>query len=715
MRVGIPVLAAMCLYHNATVVLAHSPDDLVQPQTPTKYAVEGLAIGTRLGSERTILQDYRCSRSDQFEGLIWCQKLRNDRDRRGSYRVIDSILSSQEGKVSYVNHYQEPVVFTTSNANEFIESYSRQFGNPPRIIRMPKQPDDLDGLIALWGEIRLEPLDQDSLKLLADGKSLKAALLVDFIGNFARSAKQGLPIYRIGGGAGFMLASSFDQRGQGTLRIAAVNASEFSSASPTQASIIAQSPSQLPPGRSASEGSDAKASQDATKQIEVTQSGPKPSVERRNVDQTAASQGITKPEAAKTATEHEGKETAAKVGSNREPEITTDVNIADPLVQSDGDKAQLSSKILAWKTLGIVIFVISVGAFVVINRPKRRVVDLVVTSEPKPTRASGGPQRSGGQSNALHIALTCSVIGAAAVCTLAFVILYNLLWLALFPLVFIAYIQVTRLLEERKLARYKVRRPAASKGKSSLVQLSNAVLPPNRCRLPVRRSLIFLVDENCKPIPTEASCYILNNSVIAVFCHNPAVRIDYNPCSDVRSVTMLTMSDDKATKIAEKTRQLGVSGVATRLLAWVVSRSWRKGVVPNGQGADKKLRVYKTVSALIVFRDFSSIEIECSEAQFCRLRCILPEVVFSKERSELVDEQFGRIERMAGSGSRIPDLTKVIADLQTTRTRFDEVEEELSLREASLQAARYLLQYFLVKLNPGNLEVTAGSEGVAAT
>jgi hypothetical protein len=51
--------------------------------------------------------------------------------------------------------------------------------------------------------------------------------LIDFLGNFVRSAKEGLPIYRIGGGAGFVWAGNFDQKGRGTLRFAAVDASAF--------------------------------------------------------------------------------------------------------------------------------------------------------------------------------------------------------------------------------------------------------------------------------------------------------------------------------------------------------------------------------------------------------------------------------------------------------------------------------------------------------
>jgi hypothetical protein len=91
-----------------------------------------------------------------------------------------------------------------------------------------------DGVIAVWGKITLERLDQNSVKLLADGKSPKKGLLIDFIGNFVRSAKEGLPIYRIDGGPGFIWGASFDRKGRGTLRMAAVDASGFLSPPPEE-------------------------------------------------------------------------------------------------------------------------------------------------------------------------------------------------------------------------------------------------------------------------------------------------------------------------------------------------------------------------------------------------------------------------------------------------------------------------------------------------
>jgi hypothetical protein len=127
----------------------------------------------------------------------------------------------------YVNRSQEPAFFNRTEAEDDIQRYSRNIGESPRIMKMPHRSGLPDGLIAIWGEITLEQLDQESIKILADGKSPKKGLLIDFLGNFVRSAKEGLPIYRIDGGPGLIWGASFGQKGRGTLRLAAVDASGF--------------------------------------------------------------------------------------------------------------------------------------------------------------------------------------------------------------------------------------------------------------------------------------------------------------------------------------------------------------------------------------------------------------------------------------------------------------------------------------------------------
>src|SRR5262249_22326061 len=83
--------------------------------------------------------------------------------------------------------------------------------------------------IASWGKVELEPLDNDSIKALAKGRrpNIKG-YFIDFIGNFARSAKEGLPVYRLSGGAGFVWVASYGRKGRGTLRFLAVDASAIS-------------------------------------------------------------------------------------------------------------------------------------------------------------------------------------------------------------------------------------------------------------------------------------------------------------------------------------------------------------------------------------------------------------------------------------------------------------------------------------------------------
>jgi hypothetical protein len=228
MRAGIVVLAQLVLCGNAL--------------SATEYAVDGLAVGTQLNFGSAPYREYKCNPSDQFEGLIWCQKSRTEKERRrSSYTVAYSLLRSQDGRISYINRSQEPAFLNSKESELNIERYSRKFGDSPRIMKMPHRSGLPDGVIAIWGRVTLEPLDQESIKTLADGKNPKKGFLIDYLRNFTRSAKEGLPIYRIDGGPGFIWAASFDQKGRGTLRLAAVDVSGFSpSPAPIAAAVISE-------------------------------------------------------------------------------------------------------------------------------------------------------------------------------------------------------------------------------------------------------------------------------------------------------------------------------------------------------------------------------------------------------------------------------------------------------------------------------------------
>jgi hypothetical protein len=213
MMTGIVVLAHAALIGNAMAA--------------TEYAVDGLTVGTQLNFGSASYREYKCNPSEQFDGLTWCQKKRTDKERRGSSIAGYSLLHSKDGNILYINRSQEPAFFNPSEAELNIEQYSRKLGESARIMKMPHRSGLPDGVIAVWGKITLEPLDQKSIKTLADGKSPRKGFLIDYLLDFTRSAKQGLPIYRIDGGPGFIWAASFDQKGRGTLRLAAVDVSGF--------------------------------------------------------------------------------------------------------------------------------------------------------------------------------------------------------------------------------------------------------------------------------------------------------------------------------------------------------------------------------------------------------------------------------------------------------------------------------------------------------
>jgi hypothetical protein len=127
----------------------------------------------------------------------------------------------------YVNRYQRRAAFVPKELERDIENYSREIAETPRITKMPRRSRLFNAVLATWGKVELETLDNDSVRLLAEGRSPKKGLLIDFIGDLTRSAQDGLPIYRISGSAGVVWVARFDRKGRGVLRSAAVDASSL--------------------------------------------------------------------------------------------------------------------------------------------------------------------------------------------------------------------------------------------------------------------------------------------------------------------------------------------------------------------------------------------------------------------------------------------------------------------------------------------------------
>jgi hypothetical protein len=197
------------------------------PQTDL-YRVDGLALGSKVAFESAAYRQYHCVPSQDFQGFVWCRRASSGKEARGRFKVWFSILHAQDGTVAYVNRYQEPAYWGANEVADDIQRYSRKIGEEPSIIQLPARSELPKGTLATWGKVVLEPIVGDELRLLAEDKPLEKGIAIDFIGNFTQSARQGLPIYRLAGGAGFVWAASYNQSGRGTLRFSAVDASTYS-------------------------------------------------------------------------------------------------------------------------------------------------------------------------------------------------------------------------------------------------------------------------------------------------------------------------------------------------------------------------------------------------------------------------------------------------------------------------------------------------------
>jgi serine protease Do len=193
---------------------------------PSSYVLDGLALGGKVHVGSAAYKEYRCAPSDKFPSFIWCHREKTEKSNRGEIRLSTSILHSQGGIAVYVNRYIEPAYFGPHDIRREIDRLSAKIGDRPREFRMPPREGLPNAIIAVWGKIKLEQLDAAEVSLVASGKGHQG-LLVSFLGDLQRSAKAGVPVYRLSGGAGLLWAATFDRDGRGALRFLIIDASKI--------------------------------------------------------------------------------------------------------------------------------------------------------------------------------------------------------------------------------------------------------------------------------------------------------------------------------------------------------------------------------------------------------------------------------------------------------------------------------------------------------
>ena len=208
-----------------------APDQVPAPGPATAlkkaaYSVAGMQLGNNVGVGSSDYRDFTCAPVQQYPGFTGCQRQTAERSRRRRILESTSFLHAPDGSAVYIDQNLDPVAMDENDANDEISRLSESLG---KATLYPTQSTKgvPSGLIATWGAVSLQPLDPARTAALAAGTDDKPGILLDTIGNPQRSAQLSLPLYRLGGGAGYVWMANWNGRGRGVLRMLAIDASRL--------------------------------------------------------------------------------------------------------------------------------------------------------------------------------------------------------------------------------------------------------------------------------------------------------------------------------------------------------------------------------------------------------------------------------------------------------------------------------------------------------
>jgi hypothetical protein len=209
---------------------ASQPSGLAVAPAPTgrynpDFQVDGLVVGNAVFPDSPSYKTYKCRPSEQFAGFTWCGAKRAFSGKAGHYDSWETILHSDANLAVFILQDVIPAYFAPGDVEREIQRLSAHFGQPAKVYNGAPRSDAPHSVIATWGDVTLTQLDQATTDALSRGETITAGLLVDFLGDSRKSAREGLPVFHIGGGAGYIWAAKYDDGGKGRLRVTAVNPS----------------------------------------------------------------------------------------------------------------------------------------------------------------------------------------------------------------------------------------------------------------------------------------------------------------------------------------------------------------------------------------------------------------------------------------------------------------------------------------------------------
>src|SRR5271165_704249 len=199
-------ILSQCAFAAPAAPVPVAPQHAEGPLAPAPnrgYVVNGLALGAPFDPQSDPAAGYACHASDDYTGFAWCQSHHAESSKFGPETIWMSVFRSETNATVEITEAVDPAFFQQGDAEREIQRLSRDFGQQARVIAADL-PSGGRAVIAVWGAVTLTALDPPGMDALRRGAPVHSGLLVGVLGDLRASARLGLAVYSLGGGAGFI-------------------------------------------------------------------------------------------------------------------------------------------------------------------------------------------------------------------------------------------------------------------------------------------------------------------------------------------------------------------------------------------------------------------------------------------------------------------------------------------------------------------------------
>ena len=190
------------------------------PARAASYVIDGLTLDQSVRKQPNFSR-YRCEPS-AFPGITECSRGQPPTPPSGG-TPSGKVMHTEDGTAVYLMAALSPVALNDDMVRREIDKLANEFKEQPkRIERLPERPGVPNSVIAVWGNVELRLLRPEDFRE-GDFDPIWPGIFLDPLGDMERSAKEGLPIYRVTGGPGYVYSASFDPTGHGHRRTDAVD------------------------------------------------------------------------------------------------------------------------------------------------------------------------------------------------------------------------------------------------------------------------------------------------------------------------------------------------------------------------------------------------------------------------------------------------------------------------------------------------------------